>query len=535
MSTPTKPDPNNTGGVPQLGALSPLSMAKAIWNHRILCAAVWILLTAGTLYVVRRMPAVYSAETSILVESQRIPERYVSATVTPDLQDRVNALSDQILSYSRLTQLIRKFDLYREEKKKRRTIEEIVQQMRSDIKLKAENGSPGHAGSFEISYQGPDPVVVAQVVQEIGSFFVDEDIRQRSIEAEGTSTFLESQLSEARKRLEEQESMMTQYKLKFTGELPEQENALLASSGQMKTQLTGVQDELNRAEQNKSMYEAALDNAEAETATLNGIMQASAAHQVNPATAIATTDPAAQPTESERLEEKLAELKLRYGDQHPDVRRAKHQLEEARAAERKAAAAVTAKPAAVAQTTAAPPAELGRNARQGQAVAANRDRISGLKTQIASADREIANLRQERDRLTQDLNETDSHIRELPVRQQQLAAVTRDYETTQAAYKSLLDKKLAADVAAAMEKKQKAERFVLLDAARVPEKPIKPKRAALNAAGCMIALALSLMLALGLELRRGVLLGEWELPAGITILGRIPDIELAAFPGKRAA
>jgi polysaccharide chain length determinant protein (PEP-CTERM system associated) len=503
--------------------ISPLSVVKAVWDHKYLCAAVWLALASASVYVIHRLPAVYRAETAILVESQHIPERYVSATVTPDLQDRLNVLSEQVLSGTRLSEMIEKYDLYKEDRK-RLVREELLAKMRSDITIKPTRAGVSGPGAFRISFQGPNPVIVAQVANQIGSFFIDENIRQRANEAEGTSEFLQHQLSEAKTRLEQQEGMLSQYKLAHRGELPEQENALLSSIGQTKVQLVGVQDALNRAQQNKVMLESSLSNAQ--VASLSAAQMLNGAPSADPSAIAGSGVPAPQPQkESDRLKAQLASLTIRYGPQHPEVRRTQAELQRALDAE---ALAVSSSPGkdhretTAAKAGAAPGPSRQMASGTAQSLAINHERIDALKAQIAAADKEIEALNNERRGIQLNLSSLEAHIENLPLREQQLAAVTRDYETTKAAYQSLLDKKLAADVAADMEKRQKAERFVQLEAARPPEKPIKPKRELLAVGACLLALALSMTLAASLEFRKGVLLGEWELPASVTILGRIP-------------
>lgn len=107
-----------------------------------------------------------------------------------------------------------------------------------------------------------------------------------------------------------------------------------------------------------------------------------------------------------------------------------------------------------------------------------------------------------------------------------MAQLTRDYEMSKENYKSLLDKKMAADEALDMERRQQSERFTILERAQIPQKPTKPKRPALYAGGAALALALALMIGFGAELRQNVLLGEWELPPGTMILARLPHIEV---------
>jgi capsular polysaccharide biosynthesis protein len=57
-----------------------------------------------------------------------------------------------------------------------------------------------------------------------------------------------------------------------------------------------------------------------------------------------------------------------------------------------------------------------------------------------------------------------------------MAALTRDYWNIQQSYQSLLQKRLEAQLSANMERRQKGEQFKILDIARIPEKPFKPKR-----------------------------------------------------------
>jgi hypothetical protein len=118
-------------------------------------------------------------------------------------------------------------------------------------------------------------------------------------------------------------------------------------------------------------------------------------------------------------------------------------------------------------------------------------------------------------------------VEALPLVEQQLAQVTRDYDMSQRNYQDLLNKKMEADTAAKMETLEKSERLAVLDRPRVPSKPIKPNRERLISLGCLGGLALGMLLGFGLEFRKGVFLGEWELPEGMTVLGRVPPVKLA--------
>jgi chorismate mutase len=153
-----------------------------------------------------------------------------------------------------------------------------------------------------------------------------------------------------------------------------------------------------------------------------------------------------------------------------------------------------------------------------------RARIESLKTQIAAADREIQQRSGERAGILKAIAQYQSRIEQLPLREQEMAEMTRDYENSKANYKSLLDKKLAAGMATDMERRQQAERFTMLDSPRIPEKPVSPKRPLLTGIGCALSLALALAFPIIRELNTNAVLGEWELPEGLIVLGRIPFI-----------
>jgi hypothetical protein len=155
-----------------------------------------------------------------------------------------------------------------------------------------------------------------------------------------------------------------------------------------------------------------------------------------------------------------------------------------------------------------------------------RERIASLKSQLNFTTQELDNRRKEQQRIQSDITVYQSKVNSLPIREQEMAGLTRDYEISKTNYRSLLDKKIAAEMATDMERREKSESFKLIDPARVPARPFKPNRMALDLGGALFGLVLGLVVGLGNEFRKATLLGEWELPVGTTILGRLPYIEI---------
>ena len=174
----------------------------------ILRRRIWFLLVpfaivaAATAVISRKLPDLYRSDTLILVVPQRVPESYVKSTVTSRIEDRLQSISQQILSRTRLERIIQDFNLYAEERKTG-IMEDIVEQMRSDIKVDVVKGD-----AFRVSYIGRDPRTVMKVTDRLSSLFIEENLRDREVLAEGTDQFLEAQLEDARRRLAEHEKKL---------------------------------------------------------------------------------------------------------------------------------------------------------------------------------------------------------------------------------------------------------------------------------------------------------------------------------------
>jgi len=521
------------------------------WKHKLAFALVWAVTTLAAVAVVMKLPAIYQADTIIMIQNQKIPEKFVASTVNTALQDRLASLSQQILSYNRLLAIIQKYDLYHEERKTNAQ-EDIIEMMRADIgtgvvedRMSKGSNSNSRPSAFRVSYQGVNPTVVALVTNELGNAFIDENLSTREGQAEGTTKFLETQLDEAKRRLEEQEAKLSEFKLKYNGELPEQDNALLTTSSQLQTRLQGVNASIERVEQNKQLLDASLASARA---TMQDLLEIENEVNAPNTSSSSSTRPDGEPTkESERLQKQLDALRLKYTDQMPEVQMLKglilqsQQQEEEKdrklnAAQKPNGADPGNKPGASqpGQPDVPGPGKATRttpaSARLNEEMIKERDRTNDLAAQRDVASAQMEALNKERKQVLSLTEQNEKRMSNLPVREQQLAEINRDYETSKANYQSLLDKKLAAQMSTQMELAAQSERFVTVDAARAPDKPIKPDRPMLCGISAFCALLLALVVSVGRELKKNTLLGEWELPPGVVILGRVPTIN----PGKPA-
>src|SRR5579883_3103740 len=520
-----------------LAQFSPLSLARMLWLHRFGILLIWFLTSVITAAIVESLPAQYQAEISILVEPQKIPGNVVQSMVTTPLQDRLLTISAQILSTAQLQKVIDDFGLYKKERKDL-IPEEITQLMRKNISTKIDKGWTNNSpGAFCVQYVGEDPAVVAQVANRLGNMFIEQNLQTRETTVEGTSEFLETQLQDAKKRLDDNEAQIAAYRQKHNGELPEQVNAINATLSRLEAQQAADKAQIARDEDQKKTFEETISLAEE---TLNSLLGQDAEAQLSADAQAArgTAQPkGAAPAvrvlkPSEKLEVDLAEAQAKYGPAHPEIKRLKVEIAMVKAAEAKLGETVgQAAPAAAEagteevakQDPAVAPASAPAR-RERVEITQQRERVRTMKAGAEKLDKEIAELQQDQKRLAAAIADTTAKLNEVPVREQEIAQIMRDHAALQQEYQTLVAKSNAAKISTDMELRQKSERFAINDPAHVPGKPISPDRVALNLLGSLGGLVLGFAAAFMQEFKKNRMLGAWELPEEVMLLAEVPRI-----------
>jgi uncharacterized protein involved in exopolysaccharide biosynthesis len=159
------------------------------------------------------MPTRYQSETLILVVPQQVPESYVRASVTTRVEDRLQTITQQILSRTRLERIIGDFNLYPEERKTA-IMESLVEQMRSSIRVEIVKGD-----AFKVGFTSGDPRTSLRVTERLASLFIEENLRDREVLAEGTNQFLTAQIEEMRRLIVEKEANLRGLRATTSGEL----------------------------------------------------------------------------------------------------------------------------------------------------------------------------------------------------------------------------------------------------------------------------------------------------------------------------
>jgi len=444
--------------------------------------------SAITAAAARRLPVLYRSQAMIQVVPQRVPENYVKATVTTRIEDRLQSIRQQILSRTRLEQVIQEFDLYPQERRID-IMENVVDRMRSAVKVEVTKSGD----SFTVSYTGSDPRVVTKVTASLASQFIDESLHDREQLYESTDQFLESQLQDARRRLEDQEQKLAAYRTRYAGQLPTQEGANLQALASTQMQLQQLADADNRDTDRRLMLERALKELELEKDPPP--VEPGAASAAMPASGMNTPDSAPLGSNAQTLDaakKTLAQMRQRYSDSWPDVQAQKRYVDDL---QRKVDAEALQQPLTVAASPESPAAAAASPA------VARQTKMQGLQTDLKEIDRQMAARQVEAKRLRDNAAVLQQRVDAVPARESEMTELTRDYATLSGQYTSLLAKKEDSKLAANLERRQIGEQFKLIDPARMPEKPASPDRPLINMCGMAAGLAIGLGLIVLFEYR----------------------------------
>ena len=440
---------------------SPLDTLLPVWSRRKWLAVLVFLapLAAGS-STIAFMPNVYRSSATVLVDRQQVPEAFVRSTVTSALETRLQTISQEVLSRSRLEELINRFNLY-PDLRRGAPLEAVIERMRNDIKLEIKSaelrGLREATVAFAIGYQGRDPVQVALVTNTLASFYIEENLKARERQASGTAQFLKAQLDETKKRLDEQEQRVSGFKRRHLGELPQQMETNLTTLERLHTQLRQNSDAQTRAAERRQALSSQLAEAESLVVSNPSLVP------ITPGGTMATPEQREAALLAQKKEE-LARLRTQFSEKYPDVVQLANEVA---ALERE-----------MAEAKARPKPETTKNTAASQAPppAPTSPYLLRLKEALGEAQTDLKVLKAEEARLRADITTYQARVENVPRREQEFKELSRDYESTRELYGSLMKRYDEAQLAESMEQRQKGEQFRVLDAAVATAKPAAPKR-----------------------------------------------------------
>ena len=421
------------------------------------------------------LPPRYRSSTLILVEQPTMPKDYVTPNVSDDLQERLQSITQQILSRTRLLHIIDQWSLYANTRA-RLTPDEKVERMRKDIEIELVRDPQNRVNAFNVNYVARDPQIAQKVTSELTDLFINENLEVRQQQSEDTTKFLEGQLETARQALTGQEEKIREFKGQHVGELPAQLESNLQILSGVQSQLRTEEDSLNTAKQQRVYLQSLVEQYRSLRVT-------------TPPTEGAPVGLSAIDLELDKLKAQLADLSSHYTERHPDVRKLKDQIAKTQRMRDQLIAGGSS-----GAGTSTQPSALGQ-----------------LQSQLQSNQVEITNREHSIAELKSKINEYQGRLNQEPVREQELADLTRGYDQSKANYDDLLKKKNESAMATSMELLQQGERFRILDAPSLPTKPDFPNRLKFCGFGLGFGLILGIFVAGAFEMADDRLYSEKEI------------------------
>jgi polysaccharide chain length determinant protein (PEP-CTERM system associated) len=442
------------------------------------------------------LPKRYTSSTLVLIEQPAVPTDLIRPVITDDLNQRMASMKAQILSRSRLELIVNKFNLY-PQKRATAHMDDLVDQLKGTISVELIEPLSGSSNreppGFNVSVTFDNPQLAQQICQEVTSMFMEQNATNRVDKSNKTTQFLTEQVEEAKQKLEEQDKKLAQFKGEHLVVLPEQEQTNLTLLTGLNTQLDAATQALTRAQQDKTLNETLLGQQETN-------WKASQVGQQNPET---------QEQELTMLQEQLSALLTRYTPEHPDVVKAKTQIEDLKRRMAEAPAPKT------------PPTAS-------QAALREPPSIQQLRTKIKQDEFNIVELTKRQGQIQDQIRSVQGRLQASPVVEQQLKELTRSYQTASDIYNEVLKKRENSAMARDLEHEQQGESFKVLDAPSLPSSPSFPKKIVFVGGGFGGGLALSLGILYLLALSDKALYTERDVEQclKLPVLATVPSFEV---------
>jgi len=462
-------------------------------------------------------PPTFRSAATILIKEQEIPSELVRSTVTSFAAQRIQTISQSVMTRPNLMGIVKKYDLYIKERK-RKTTEEVIQKMRDDIDLKMisadvidpRTGRPGSATiAFSLSYEGDNPASTQKVAGELTSLFLAENLKTRKDKAAETYSFLTDETEKLEEKITEAGIRLAEFKEKNAHSLPDMTAMNLSALNRTESEVDSVASEL-RALKERQFY---LQSQLAQVNPLTNMRSATGESILDPASRL------------KALESEYASLSAKYSSKHPDIVKIKREIsglreqtgqgfdvqQQAKILTKKRGEYASIKKKysashpdvirleseikALENTISENPAQ---SERQVMTLQPDNPAYISIQTQFKTVETEIKSNTARKNRLDKKLQDLEERIAKSPQVEKEYFVLYREQQSALKRFQDIKARQMEAEIGQELEKESKGESFVLIDPAQYPEKPIKPNRIAI----VFLALFLSIAAGLGLAIIR---------------------------------
>ncbi len=421
-------------------------------------------------------PAKYTSQSEVLVSPPRIPDAVVQSVFAEDLTQRITTIGQRVLSPTLLRPMVERLGLA----KQGQNVEDVISNIQPNMTIdpvpdisdfgttaKKKPGSSPVPG-FYVNYTASTAHDAQQICAALSSMVIEEDLKMRQEQTNGTTDFLTRQVEDAKQHLDDLDKRLAAFKNQHMGQLPGDEDNNLKILMGLNSQLDANTQSLNRANQDKAYTESLL-------------AQQLAAWKASQS----ASNPQTLQQQLSQLQAQLIDLQARYTSDHPDVIKTQADIAQVKKklAELNDTSAKTTDTADEKESGSDPP------------------EIRQLRLQVHQYEDLITQATRDQKKLQQEIDVYQKRVASSPGIEEEYKELARDYDNAQKVYQDDLAKQSTSKMASQVEQQQEGEQMTLLNPATLPDLPSFPNRLFFAGGGLGAGLALGLGLALWLELR----------------------------------
>ena len=491
------------------------------------------------------LPSIYSSEATIVVENQEIPEEYVKSTVTTFLSERLQVLSKKIMKYDKLLEICKAQNLYPEFDSDNEMVTEIKENIKMktiDVDIKEASGRGSATIAFTLTFLHKSPEKAQAVANILSNYFVDEDKKARQKRAETTTLFLEKELETLRNQVILNEERISRFKARNINQLPGSTATFTQTVFRLEQKIDNIDSRIRTLQEKVVYLKSQIAN-------------------IDPLVPILTEDGEVASNPNNRLKYlrlQLIRMQANFSDKHPDIIRLKSEIKELEAQQgigtdgstkyainrlsevQKEIAELQGRfgnkhPDVIRLTKEATllKQQIKNSAQQNLSIdeeKTDNPAYMNIKAQIIVAEAEIDALRQDREEMSEKMEDYQKRLEKAPFIDEEYNSLTLDYANSKNKYNEVANKLHSAKIARMMDTSESGQRFRVDSPANRPSSPSEPNRLLIILMGFVLGIGFGIILSALMEGLDPSIKATEELEhlAGVPVLATLSFIDSPA-------
>lgn len=342
----------------------------------------------------------------------------------------------------------------------------VITKIQSNLKVTTGGvGMRSDQDYFTIAYRGSDPKIVMNFVNTLVKELISESVGLQRSEAIGSYDFIDEQLTGYKKKLEDSDKAIREFRERNREMIPQDENTIVGRIENFQSAQIDTTIKLKELQRKRENLQKQLSGEKELT------------------TAFITSDGSPM-SRLNLLNNQLMLLLSKYTEDYPEVIKVRNEIEELQK-------------------------QLSRSTKTSQENTADGTVGTEMKTlnpvygqikeELSKTDTEIDSLKARLSELANQQGSDRAMLGQMPKEQEEWTKLQRDRSTYQKVYDDLLQKRESARVSKDLENTDKTTRFSMVDPPMMPRFPVSPDRIMLILIGIVLGIAAGVGSAIGLD------------------------------------